>query len=98
VSLLRIRTRMLLCYSRPSHDYRGISSHVDAQLYKDVYAVWKEKAIAVHASTGANMAFVLQPIVAGLAAASNAAGGNPMGTPENMHHCRSQSYSFSFIS
>ncbi|KAL1792962.1 hypothetical protein ACET3X_009469 [Alternaria dauci] len=67
------------------HDYRGISSDVDAQLYKDVYAVWKEKATAIHAETGANMTFVLQPITAGLTAASNAAGGNPMGIPEKTH-------------
>ncbi|CAN9482313.1 unnamed protein product [Alternaria alternata] len=67
------------------HDYRGISSDVDAQLYKDVYTIWKEKATAVHAETGANMTFVLQPITAGLTAASNAAGGNPMGIPEKTH-------------
>jgi hypothetical protein len=61
---------------------------VDAQLYKDVYAVWKEKATAIHASTGANMTFVLQPIVAGMTEASNAAGGNPMGIPEKRHQCK----------
>ncbi|KAF2688556.1 FAD linked oxidase-like protein [Lentithecium fluviatile CBS 122367] len=67
------------------HDYRGISSGVDAQLYKDVYKVWKEKATTVHASTGANMTFVLQPIPAGLTRASKAKGGNPMGIPEKNH-------------
>ncbi|KAF2710660.1 FAD linked oxidase-like protein [Pleomassaria siparia CBS 279.74] len=67
------------------HDYRGISSGVDAQLYKDVYATWKEKATAVHASTGANMTFVLQPIPAGLTQASKAKGGNPLGIPEKTH-------------
>ncbi|KAH3948470.1 hypothetical protein HBI56_121770 [Parastagonospora nodorum] len=67
------------------HDYRGVSSAVDTQLYKDVYAVWKEKATAVHASTGANMTFVLQPIIPDMTAASNAAGGNPMGIPATTH-------------
>ncbi|KAF2876999.1 hypothetical protein BDV95DRAFT_589646 [Massariosphaeria phaeospora] len=67
------------------HDYRGVSSGIDAQLYKDVYAVWKEKATAVHASVGANMTFVLQPIPAGMARAGKAKGGNPMGIPEKTH-------------
>jgi hypothetical protein len=34
------------------------------------------------------MTFVLQPIDAGLTAASNAAGGNPMGIPEKTHQCK----------
>jgi hypothetical protein len=42
------------------------------------------------------MTFVLQPIVAGLTAASNAAGGNPMGIPEKTHQCKLLSDSFSF--
>lgn len=70
-----------------SHDYRGISSGVDAQLYKDVYDAWREKAAAVHAGTGANMTFVLQPVPAGLAKASKAKGGNPTGIPEQVHQC-----------
>lgn len=54
--------------------------------------MWKEKATAVHASTGANMTFVLQPMVAGMTAASNAAGGNPMGIPQKTHQCESSPY------
>jgi hypothetical protein len=34
------------------------------------------------------MTFVLQPIPAGLTAASNAAGGNPMGIPAKTHQCK----------
>ncbi|KAF1980216.1 FAD-binding domain-containing protein [Bimuria novae-zelandiae CBS 107.79] len=71
--------------NQSSHDYRGISSGVDADLYKDVYAMWKETATALRASTGANMTFVLQPIPAAMAEASKAAGGNPMGTPAKTH-------------
>ena len=78
-------TQILASTSSPDpmrHDYRGVSSGVDAQLYKDVYAVWREKAVAVYASTGASQTFVLQPISAGLTAASNARGGNPLRIPQ----------------
>ncbi|KAF2744284.1 Glucooligosaccharide oxidase [Sporormia fimetaria CBS 119925] len=81
-------TQILGASSSPEplrHDYRGVSSGVDAQLYKDVYAIWKAKALAVRASTGANQTFVLQPIPAGLTAASTARGGNPMGIPQKNH-------------
>lgn len=84
-------TEILASTSSPDpmrHDYRGISSGVDAQLYKDVYSVWREKATAVRAGTGANQTFVLQPIPAGLTAASNARGGNPMGIPQQTHQCK----------
>ncbi|KAL8981373.1 MAG: hypothetical protein Q9205_003823 [Flavoplaca limonia] len=61
------------------HDYRGASSKVDLQLYKDVYAFWREQAIAVHAATGANMTFTLQPIPVNLVDLGIAKGGNPLG-------------------
>jgi FAD/FMN-containing dehydrogenase len=67
------------------HDYRAASSKVDAQLYKDVYKFWQEQASAVHASTGANMSFTLQPIPANLAQEGINKGGNPMGIPKETH-------------
>lgn len=67
------------------HDYRGISSKIDAQLYKDVYNVWKTKAAAVRQTTGANQTFVIQPIPAALAQAGISKGGNPMGIPTENH-------------
>ncbi|KAL8870032.1 MAG: hypothetical protein Q9198_007731 [Flavoplaca austrocitrina] len=61
------------------HDYRGASSKVDLQLYKDVHTFWREQAIAVHAATGANMTFTLQPIPVNLVDQGIAKGGNPLG-------------------
>ncbi|RYP05144.1 hypothetical protein DL764_003998 [Monosporascus ibericus] len=44
------------------HDYRAVSSQVDAQLYKDVYEFWLVEATAVHEATGANQTFVIQHV------------------------------------
>ncbi|PLB50836.1 putative 6-hydroxy-D-nicotine oxidase [Aspergillus steynii IBT 23096] len=55
------------------------SSKVDAPLYKDAYAFWKEEATAVHESTGANQTFVIQPISAAMVEYGNTKGGNPLG-------------------
>ena len=63
------------------HDYRAASSKIDAQLYTDVYNVWQPQASAVYNSTGANQTFVIQPWPSTLAAAGNAAGGNPLNLP-----------------
>lgn len=71
------------------HDYRSASSKVDAELYKEAYAFWVEKATSVHNQTGANQTFVLQPIPGSLVDAGNARGGNPLGPPhENMQSSR----------
>ncbi|KAL9118079.1 MAG: hypothetical protein Q9187_005380 [Circinaria calcarea] len=67
------------------HDYRGASSKIDAQLYKDVYAFWREQATAVHSATGANMTFTLQPIPVNLVDQGIAKGGNPLGLPKVNH-------------
>ncbi|KAF2014433.1 FAD-binding domain-containing protein [Aaosphaeria arxii CBS 175.79] len=67
------------------HDYRAASSKVDAQLYKDVYAFWRQQADAVHNSTGANMTFTLQPVPPNLAREGSRKGGNPMGVPKEAH-------------
>ncbi|KAJ9271769.1 CAZyme family AA7 [Paecilomyces variotii] len=66
------------------HDYRGASSKIDAQLYKDVYEFWREKALAVRDSTGANQTFVLQPISASMVQYGIEKGENCLGLqPEN---------------
>ena len=44
------------------HDYRGASSKVDAQLYKDVCKFWLKKATATHEATGVNQTFVIQHV------------------------------------
>ncbi|KAL9115567.1 MAG: hypothetical protein Q9187_007280 [Circinaria calcarea] len=69
------------------HDYRGASSKIDAQLYKDVYAFWREQAAAVYSATGANMTFTLQPIPVNLVDQGIAKGGNPLGLPKVNHQC-----------
>ncbi|KAL9096978.1 MAG: hypothetical protein Q9165_000942 [Trypethelium subeluteriae] len=63
------------------HDYRAVSSGIDAQLYKDIYDVWQQQALAVYNARGANQTFTVQPWPASLAPASNARGGNAMGIP-----------------
>ncbi|KAL4880724.1 hypothetical protein BJY04DRAFT_218881 [Aspergillus karnatakaensis] len=58
------------------HDYRGVSSKINAQLYKEVYRVWREKALAVRADTGANQTFALQPVTAYMVQRGIERGGN----------------------
>lgn len=70
------------------HDYRAASSQVDAQLYKDVYSFWLEKAQAVHTTTGANQTFAIQHVSSNVAAYGIEHGGNPMGIPEITHQCK----------
>lgn len=71
----------------PRHDYRAASSRVDAQLYKDVYAVWRPRALAVREATGAEQTFVLQPVPKSVARVGAARGGNAMGIPDEDHQC-----------
>ncbi|KAK7753978.1 hypothetical protein SLS62_004077 [Diatrype stigma] len=73
------------------HDYRGISTRIDAQLDKEVYKFWREKALAVREATGANQIFSLQPISANVAIQGIAKGGNPMGIPQEDHQCKEPS-------
>ncbi|MDI1493407.1 MAG: hypothetical protein OHK93_005196 [Ramalina farinacea] len=67
------------------HDYYGASSKIDIQLYKDVYVPWREKALAAHTATGANITFTLQPIPVNLVNQGIAKGGNPLGLPQINH-------------
>ncbi|KAF2657849.1 FAD-binding domain-containing protein [Lophiostoma macrostomum CBS 122681] len=63
----------------------SMSSRIDAQLYKDVHAFWREQAIAINNATGANMTFVLQPIPKSLVDAGHGKGGNALGLPSEDH-------------
>ncbi|ETS75027.1 hypothetical protein PFICI_13511 [Pestalotiopsis fici W106-1] len=67
------------------HDYRGVASQVDAQLYIDVYNFWREKALDVRNSTGADQAFVLQHVPESLVAQGIAKGGNALNIPQFTH-------------
>ncbi|GAP85194.1 putative fad linked oxidase-like protein [Rosellinia necatrix] len=63
------------------HDYRGCTTRIDTQLNKDVYAAWREKALAVHEATGANQTFAIQHVGANMARQSTLKGGNPLNLP-----------------
>ncbi|KAM4066423.1 FAD binding domain-containing protein [Hirsutella rhossiliensis] len=67
------------------HDYRGVSSLVDAQLYKDVYKFWLEKAKAVYNTTGSKQTFAIQHVPSSIAEHGARQGGNPMGIPQQTH-------------
>lgn len=60
---------------------------IDATLYKDVWAFWREQAVSAQATTGATMTFTIQPVQAKLAEAGIERGGNPMGIPQINHQC-----------
>ncbi|KAL4751911.1 hypothetical protein BDW72DRAFT_202658 [Aspergillus terricola var. indicus] len=57
-------------------------SQISAQLYKEMYAFWRERALAVRESTGANQTFVLQPITAQMVTYGRERGGNCLGLAE----------------
>jgi hypothetical protein len=70
------------------HDYRGASSKVDAELYKQVYQYWVTEATQVRQSTGANITFVLQHISQNLVQKGNERGGNPLGLANIPQQCK----------
>ncbi|KAK8100142.1 fad linked oxidase-like protein [Apiospora kogelbergensis] len=67
------------------HDYRGVSSQIDAQLYRDVYGFWLERATAVREAVGANQTFVIQHVSDNVAQQGIKNGGNPLGLPQKSH-------------
>lgn len=67
------------------HDYMGASSLVDAQLYKDVYSFWLDRAVSAHQTTGANLTFVLQHVASSMATQGIARGGNPLNIHPETH-------------
>ncbi|KAI1145859.1 FAD-binding domain-containing protein [Nemania diffusa] len=64
--------------ARLRHDYRGISTRIDADLNKSVYSIWRQKALAVREVTGADQIFALQAVPKSMVEAGIAKGGNPM--------------------
>jgi hypothetical protein len=70
------------------HDYRGVSSKVDAQLYKDVYDFWVQRAVEVGQKTGANATFVPQHIPKGMVDVGFANGGNALGLSRETQQCK----------
>ncbi|KAK8085978.1 FAD linked oxidase-like protein [Apiospora phragmitis] len=68
--------------SQPArHDYRGVASGIDAQLYKDVYRFWERNARSVRAATGANQTFVVQHVSRNMAIQLQKRGGSPLSIP-----------------
>ncbi|KAL2164998.1 hypothetical protein VTH06DRAFT_294 [Thermothelomyces fergusii] len=63
------------------HDYRAASSKIDAQLYKDVYEIWLDRATKVREATGANQTFTIQSFPKNLVQQGIQKGGNPLGMP-----------------
>ncbi|KAK3302658.1 uncharacterized protein B0T15DRAFT_562614 [Chaetomium strumarium] len=61
------------------HDYRAATTHVDGELYVDMYRFWAARAAVVHRQTGANQTFVLQPIAPSLVQRGLDRGGNALG-------------------
>lgn len=63
------------------HDYRAVSTGVNATMYKTVYAFWKTQALAIHAATGgsANMSFSIQSFSKSAVDYGYSSGGNALG-------------------
>ncbi|KAI1656821.1 hypothetical protein F4813DRAFT_361961 [Daldinia decipiens] len=60
------------------HDFRAVSSYIDAQLYKDVYRFWLQSSQAIRETTGANQTFVFQHVPASMVQQGRNKGGNPL--------------------
>ncbi|KAL2193384.1 FAD linked oxidase-like protein [Corynascus similis CBS 632.67] len=69
------------------HDYRAVSSKIDAKLYTDVYKIWFEQATKVKAATGANQTFTVQTFSKNLVQQGIKRGGNPLGMPLEDFQC-----------
>ncbi|KAG0128355.1 hypothetical protein HOY82DRAFT_586490 [Tuber indicum] len=61
------------------HDYRAVSTGVDATMYKTVYSFWKTKALEIKASTGADMSFSIQSFSKSAVDFGTSTGGNTLG-------------------
>ncbi|KAJ5294674.1 CAZyme family AA7 [Penicillium antarcticum] len=62
------------------HDYRGCSTRIDANLTRDVYDYWLEKAQAAHQTIGVNQSFALQHVGENLIQKGIENGGNALNT------------------
>lgn len=70
------------------HDYRGCSTRIDAQLNREVYTAWREKALNVRDATGANQTFAIQHVGANMARQGALKGGNPLNIPSGDMQCK----------
>ncbi|PWW76983.1 FAD-binding domain-containing protein [Tuber magnatum] len=63
------------------HDYRAVSTGVNATMYKAVYDFWKTQALAIKAATGgdASMSFSIQSFSKSAVDHGHSAGGNTLG-------------------
>ncbi|KAI1178838.1 FAD-binding domain-containing protein [Nemania sp. FL0916] len=75
----------MFTYEPKRHDTRSASSRIDAQLYKDVWRVWKARAREVRETTGAHQTFTIQPVPRTVKEQGLKHGGNPMGIPLEDH-------------
>ncbi|KAK8139361.1 6-hydroxy-D-nicotine oxidase [Apiospora sp. TS-2023a] len=64
---------------------RTATSRMDAQLYKDTYSYWYQRARRVHETTGANQTFTIEHVPATIAKQGVQKGGNPMNIPAEDH-------------
>ncbi|KAI0179261.1 hypothetical protein GGR52DRAFT_589004 [Hypoxylon sp. FL1284] len=67
--------------NRGRHDYRGCSTRIDSNMTQEVYRFWRERAVAVHESTGANQTFGIQHVGPSLVQKGVENGGNPLNLP-----------------
>ncbi|KAJ6199365.1 hypothetical protein J3E72DRAFT_215880 [Bipolaris maydis] len=61
------------------HDYRGASSRINTEFTKEMYAFWRENAVALRNKTGASQTFAMQHIGANLIQQGIDKGGNALG-------------------
>ncbi|KAF4969318.1 hypothetical protein FZEAL_10248 [Fusarium zealandicum] len=63
------------------HDYRGISTKIDTELTKKMYAFWRDRALAIREATGASQGFSIQHVGPNLVEEGRRKGGNPLNIP-----------------
>ncbi len=71
----------------PRHDYRGHSSRIDTDLTQEIYNFWREKALQVRQTTGANQTFVLQHVSQNLLDRAAQSGGSPLAANQGPQQC-----------
>ncbi|KAI1836200.1 CAZyme family AA7 [Penicillium roqueforti] len=67
--------------AKARHDYRGCSTRINANLTRDVYDYWVEKAQAAYQATGVNQTFALQYVGENLIQKGIENGGNALNIP-----------------
>ena len=72
-----------------SHDYRGSSTEINANLTRDVYNFWRPKALAARTATGINQTFTIQHVTQNMVQQGINKGGNALGLPLKAQQCKS---------